>query len=241
MSTMLHGMGWLHRLGTRSAARLAYLSRSLEAALLPATCCLCGFSGMRPGLDLCAYCAQLLPPATTVPFEYPPVFSRALVPYRYAYPIDRFIRRLKFRGDRLYARVLGTLMARAQRESGAPLPQELIPVPLHATRYCSRGFNQATEIARFAAAELGAKVNDRCLTRVIATREQSGLSLDERSRNVRGAFCVWRPSRARHVALIDDVLTTGNTIGEAARALAAIPIENIELWAVAQVPSRSQG
>lgn len=232
---------WLHRLGCRAAAHLVEVGGSLGSVLLPSTCCLCGFSGMRPGVDLCAYCAQLLPRTTRAGFECPSLFSRALVPYRYAYPIDRFIRRLKFRGDRPYARVLGTLLAQAHLESGAPLPQELIPIPLHATRYCSRGFNQAAEIARFAAAELGTQVDDRCLTRVIATREQSGLSLEERSRNVREAFRVRRPPSVRHVALVDDVLTTGNTVGEAARVLAAMPLESIELWAVAHVPSRSPG
>lgn len=236
MSTIAPGT----RLGSRWSlgvvSLLAPVGRGFGQFLFPPVCCLCGFHGLRPGVDLCGFCIQRLPLGADALRAYPPVFSRALVPYLYDYPLDQFIRRLKFRGERHYARVLGTLLARAQTESGAPTPQLLIPVPLHASRYRSRGFNQAAEIARFAAAELGARVDDRCLTRVIATREQSGLPLEERMRNVRGAFRACRAPEAKHVALFDDVLTTGNTMAEAGRALAAAGGECIELWAMAHVP-----
>ena len=208
----------------------------IMAALLPPICCLCGYPGERRGLDLCGYCRRELPDRGGGPLACPSLFSRALVPYVYDYPIDRFIRQLKFRGERQYARVLGLLLAQAHVASGAPRPQLLIPVPLHQERYRSRGFNQAAEIARFAAAELGTRVDDRCLVRVIATKEQSGLPLEERMRNVRGAFQVRQRPKARYIALVDDVLTTGNTMGEAGQALAAASPESLELWAVAHVP-----
>lgn len=209
---------------------------TIIAALLPPVCCLCGYPGQRTAFDLCGYCVEGLPGRSGDVLAGPSLFSRALVPYTYDYPIDRFIRRLKFRGERQYARVLGMLLARAQAASGAPLPQLLIPVPLHTLRYRSRGFNQAAEIARFAAAELGVRTDDRCLVRLIATREQSGLPLEERMHNVRGAFQMRRPPAAQRVALVDDVLTTGNTMGEAGRALATAALESMELWAVAHVP-----
>jgi ComF family protein len=211
--------------------------RALGSGLLPPTCCLCGFAGARAGLDLCEICIGLLPGNGAAPSDYPPVFSRAVVPFEYAYPVDHFVRSLKFRGERMYARVLGTLLADAHSRVGGVLPQVLIPVPLHPSRYRARGFNQAGEIARFAAAPLGARVDTRCLARVVATQEQSGLPLEERRRNVRGAFRVVRAPDVQHVALVDDVLTTGNTAAEAAGTLAAAGIENVELWAVACVPA----
>jgi ComF family protein len=199
---------------------------------------MCGFPGIRPRLDLCEYCVATLPTNdVSDASDYPAAFSRALVPFQYAYPVDRFIRTLKFKGERLYARVLGMLLADVQRASCARLPQILIPVPLHSSRYRERGFNQAREIARFTAKELGMRVDDGCLARVIATKEQSGLAVADRQRNVLGAFRALHAPKAQHVALVDDVLTTGNTAGEAAQALVEAGVGKVELWAIARVPS----
>jgi ComF family protein len=196
---------------------------------------MCGFPGAQAQLDLCEHCKRMLPANDVAAWDYPAVFSRALVPFQYSYPVDRFIRALKFKGERLYARVLGMLLAEAQRMSGAPLPQLLIPVPLHSSRYRERGFNQAHQIARFVGKELKARVDVRILKRVVATKEQSSLSLAGRSRNVRGAFRAASLLKIQHVALVDDVLTTGNTAAEAAGALVKAGIEKVEIWAVARV------
>ena len=211
------------------------LVRAFSSSLLPATCCMCGFPGARVGLDLCAICIALLPPDAAQASYCPPAFSLALVPFKYAYPVDRFIRSLKFRGERLYARVLGTLLADAQRKLGVPPPQILIPVPLHSSRYRERGFNQAYEIACFAAGGLGVRVDHYSLARLVPTKEQSGLSVQERRRNVRGAFRAVLRQPIEHVALVDDVLTTGNTATAAAEALHAAGVSKIELWAIARV------
>lgn len=178
---------------------------------------------------------SLLPANAARGSEYPPIFCHVLVPFLYAYPVDHFIRSLKFRGERLYARVLGTLLAAAHRESGSTMPQRLVPVPLHPSRYRQRGFNQANEIARFAAAELGVPVDNRCLARVLATQEQSGLALEQRRQNVRDAFRATMRRPIEHVALVDDVLTTGNTAAAAAQALHCTGARRIELWAIARV------
>lgn len=210
------------------------LIRAVGASLLPATCCLCGFPGARVGLDLCRFCIDRLPANAAGGRNYPPIFSRVLIPFAYAYPIDHFVRALKFYGERRYARILGNLLADAQPIGGFPPPQCLIPVPLHAARYRERGFNQAREIARYAALNLALPIEADCLKRVRVTDAQSGLALAARRDNVRGAFGVLRPPRARHVALVDDVLTTGSTAAEAARALFAMGVEKIELWCAAR-------
>jgi ComF family protein len=217
---------------------------SLTCWLLPPVCCLCDAPGMEPGFDLCEVCLALRPcvPRESVP---PPVIiSRVVVPYLYGYPVDHFVRALKFRGERVYARVLGRLLARACLHWQVELPEVLVPVPLHRDRYRSRGFNQAHEIARHAAERLGLHIR-RCrsvpgnvLTRVIPTREHSGLSPGQRRRNIRGAFRVVRPIAARRVALVDDVLTTGSTASEAAGALRAAGVVEIELWAAAVAAPR---
>lgn len=208
---------------------------STIGSLLPPACCLCGARGIEAGFDLCSICLALLPGTGEAPAPHLPHIDHALVPFHYAYPIDHFIRALKFRGERVFARVMGELLARAVRHSRRPLPETLVPVPLHSSRYRSRGFNQAQEIARYAGARLNLPVDHHALVRVIATREQSGLTLAERRLNIRGVFRVIRPLRARRVALVDDVLTTGGTASEAARTLRAGGAAEIELWGLARV------
>jgi ComF family protein len=214
------------------------LRDALSRALLPPTCCLCGADGVAPDLDLCEGCVTLLPLNAPDGGAFPSCASnlvRVVVPFHYAFPVDHFIRRLKFRGERVLARVLGSLLGDAVRALRQPMPECLVPVPLHRERYRQRGFNQAHEIARYAAERLNVPVDARCLMRKVATREQSGLSLIERRANVRGAFEVVRPLAATRVALIDDVLTTGSTALAAASALTAAGVSEVQLWAVARV------
>jgi ComF family protein len=206
--------------------------------LLPPTCCLCGAPGVEPDFDLCPLCLSLLPRNELVPEPVLRHINRVLMPFRYAYPVDHLVRALKFRGERVHARVLGVLLADAARNSGRPLPDLLVPIPLHAARYRRRGFNQAEQIARHAAARLGLHIDSDVLARIVPTREQSGLSWSERRRNIRGAFRVVRTPAVRRVALVDDVLTTGSTASEAARVLNAAGVAEIELWGPARVPLR---
>jgi ComF family protein len=207
----------------------------LTRLLLPPTCCLCAAPGVEPDVDLCPVCRDLLPRAAGWPEPRLPHIRQVLVPFQYAYPMDHLVRALKFRGERAQARILGTLLAEAVRDRGCPLPDLLVPIPLHAARYRSRGFNQAAEIARYAAQRLDLHIAEQALERVIATREQSALSLAGRRRNIRGAFRVVGKLAAVRVALVDDVLTTGNTASEAARTLRSAGVAEIDLWGLAQV------
>ncbi len=215
------------------------VGRALGSALLPPVCCLCGAAGQAPDLDLCDVCTTLLPGLDGGPGSGPAIgdgtLVRTLFLYKYEYPIDHLVRGLKFRGERVFARVLGELLAREHRARGMELPSCIVPMPLHASRYRERGFNQALEIARFAARSLGARVDARVLVRTVATHEQSGLSLEARRKNVRGAFEVARALPRGRIALVDDVVTTGSTAMAAVQALAAAGADEVELWAIARV------
>jgi ComF family protein len=214
------------------------LVESLTQTLLPPTCCLCGERGQFPALDLCAGCVTLLPLNAPDDGAFPSCESnvvRTLVPFQYAYPVDQLIRALKFRGERVYARVLGTLLAQSVLALRQTAPALIVPIPLHPLRYRERGFNQAHEIARYAAALLRIPVGTQYVRRHVSTSEQSGLSLAQRRKNVRGAFEVVRPIGAGRVALVDDVLTTGSTAGAAAQALTDAGVRHVEIWAVARV------
>jgi ComF family protein len=144
------------------------------------------------------------------------------------------VRQLKFHGERAHARVLGTLLARLRRACPEPLPDVIVPMPLHRSRLRERGYNQAAEIACFAGRELQ-RPRVQALRRTRHTDEQSGLPRLQRRLNVHGAFAGTRALNGLRVALIDDVVTTGSTAGAAAAALQQAGADGIEVWAVALV------
>ncbi len=110
-------------------------------------------------------------------------------------------------------------------------------MPLHATRLRERGYNQALELARPISSRLDIPIDYQSCTRARATPAQSALSARERSANVKGAFQVSQPLTARHVAIIDDVMTTGHTADELARMLQKTGVERIDIWVCAVAPS----
>jgi ComF family protein len=229
--------------------------RSAAWGLYPPVCLVCGGDG-EPDRDVCAGCAADLPrnaracarcseplPAAAPIGSLcghcqgsPPSYDRCLAPYRYAPPLDRLVTGLKFHARLANARLLATLLGDAVLTAGADPPDALVPVPLHATRLRERGFNQALELARPLATRLGIPLEAGLLARTRPSAPQSGLQRSLRRANVRGAFAVVRAPPARHVALVDDVLTTGHTASEIAKALKRAGVERVEVWVVARTP-----
>jgi ComF family protein len=228
--------------------------RALAQALFPANCALCGGPGDE-AIDLCHGCAADLPrnePACVVCAEPlaaaagggpricgaclhdPPPFGRSFVPYRYAYPLDHLVRGLKFRNELACGRVLGELFASSVLERGATLPEAIVPVPLARRRYRQRGYNQASELALAIRGVTGVAVRSDVVVRQRETTEQAGLDRKARRRNVTGAFAALAPLRVRHVAILDDVVTTGSTVRELAAVLREAGAEQIEVWAIAR-------
>ena len=157
---------------------------------------------------------------------------------RYRSPVSELIRGLKF-GGRLYvARLLGGLMAERLAARGTAVPERIIPVPLHPRRQRQRGFNQALELARPIARRLGAVLDHDTCRRTRNTRAQSELGARQRRTNVRGAFAATGRLEARHVAVVDDVITTGHTTDELARLLKTHGAERVEVWAAARAVAR---
>lgn len=232
--------------------------QSIQGFVFPPSCILCGARGQRPTLDLCTGCAADLPanrPAClrcAAPLAgddavarecgrclaRSPVFDRAFVPFRYAYPIDQLVRTFKYQGTLAWGRVLATLLAQHLRASAARVPQTLIPVPLHPERHRERGFNQAEELARPLSRLLGIAIEDRLCERVRDTQNQTELNARQRRKNLRNAFQLTRATDLEHVALIDDVLTTGSTVSELARTLKRAGVKVVDVWAVARAVRR---
>ena len=227
------------------------IAQNLTSLVAPPVCALCGGAGRRLqevwGIDLCAHCEAACPrvshacarcaeplPCTRCG-ESPPAFDAALALFRYEDPVDLMITSLKFQGELGFARVLGTLLAQAVRARGGALPLCLIPMPLHLSRLRERGFNQCEAIAAHAARRLAIRMDARLLCRTRATLPQSGLAAAERAVNLRGAFAVRDGcTPPAHVALLDDVMTTGHTAEAAASVLKTAGCQRVEIWTCAR-------
>lgn len=212
-------------------------------------CLLCGAGS---GSDLlCAGCRPELPrpPAPACPvcagptgagdapvcgacLTHPPAYDRAFAALSYGFPTDELIQALKYRSQLALARLFAELLCQAVSE--APRPDRVIPLPLHPARARERGFNQAAEIARPLAKTLGIALDTSSLTRARNTTAQAALPLARRHGNVKGAFACAESVADMHIALVDDVMTSGTTLNEAARALKQAGAAEVSLWVVAR-------
>lgn len=181
----------------------------------PPRCRCCGLLLTTNWSEQCGDCLQA-----------PPPFDATVVASSYGAPIDALVIALKF-GHRL---ALAPLFARMLRDSlldaesyGVPLPTLLIPVPLAPARLAQRGFNQALEIARPLSQLLGVPLEPQLALRIRDTRSQTTLHLRQRRNNVHQAFAINSEHtvalHGQHIGIVDDVMTTGSTLGELAGLL----------------------
>ncbi|WP_435607198.1 ComF family protein [Pseudomonas knackmussii] len=220
-------------------------------------CRLCGGVAHGSDLPLCAGCEADLPwlsgrcPRCALPLpthgldcggclRRPPAFAHTEAPWHYGFPLDSLIPAFKHHGDRPMGRLLGSLLARHLQHSyseGLAVPDLLLPVPLSARRQRQRGFNQAQLLARWLARDLRLAYADP-LRRVLDTPPQQGLDAAARKRNLRHAFTVDNPAslRGRHLALVDDVLTTGTTADTLSALLLRAGARRVDVYCLARTP-----
>ena len=229
-----------------------WLSSALHC-LYPPACLLCGAKG-HGGLDLCEGCGRDLPhntkPCRRCALPLPagagagalcgrcqteaPIFGCCHGALRYEGVVRHLVGCLKFDGKlpqgQLLSRLLGDYLVSRQ----AQMPELLLPVPLHPRRLRQRGFNQALEIARPLGRRFQIPVEVRACGRIRATRPQAELALAERRGNLQGAFAMRRALPVRHLAIVDDVVTTGSTVSALARVLLRHGVQRVDVWAVAR-------
>lgn len=240
--------------------RLWHWLRVDPARLLwPSRCLVCDSPGLE-GMDLCAACADDLPwnrcacPRCALPLPLPGVCGDCLrreaalvrrgrtspldgvhASFVYATPLDRLLPRFKFHRDLAAGALLSQLLA--ENVAVRPRPDAVVPVPLHRARLRRRGYDQALELARPLARALELPLRDDLLQRVRCTAPQSELNAGARRRNLKGAFAVKADTPLPvHVALVDDVMTTGATLHAAAEALRRAGVQRVEAWVCARVP-----
>ena len=165
-----------------------------------------------------------------------PRFDSVRAPFRYEHPISDLIVALKYHHRLAAARVLGHLLTQHVAHLADPLPGCVIPVPLHAKRLRERGFNQATELARIVTRGLDLPLSPGSLHRTKETPAQAELKRSQRLRNLADAFEYRGRMPPEHVAIVDDVVTTGATAEAIAGVLKRVGVARVDIWAVARTP-----
>jgi ComF family protein len=224
----------------------------IQDSLLPPTCILCGNNGFNR-LDICESCYHRLPRNNlscyrcaeifTSPIAVPalcgrclsetPAFDETHAPFVHQDEIRHLITGLKFGAQFKNARLLGSLLAGYVNKT-AEKPDCIIPVPLHKARYHERGFNQALEIARTVSKSLNIPIDYASCVRHKDTPHQTGLSAKKRRQNLRRAFSVQKLIQGQHIAIIDDVMTTGSTANALAAELKKAGAIRVDVWVCAR-------
>jgi len=224
----------------------------IQQYLLPPTCILCEnagfdsqdicqgcFSDLIRNIHCCYRCAEIFDTANTIPqlcghcISTPPAFDETYAPFIHLGIIRHLITHLKFNHQYKNARLLGILLANHLQKT-AEMPELIIPIPLHKLRFQQRGFNQSTEIANILSKQLQIPINTTSCIRDKNTPHQINLHAKQRHRNIKNAFKVIKPIKAQHVAIFDDVMTTGTTVNELAKILKKSGVNRVDIWVCAR-------
>jgi ComF family protein len=196
-------------------------------------------------MEHCDVCALPLPMAGLVCGQcqkQPPAFKQVVAPWTYSFPIDSLISRFKYQARWPLGHVLAHLLGQylQDRFDNAELarPDCLLPVPMARKRLRARGYNQAAMLARWLSKGLGIPYDEQQLLRPHETAAQQDLDAKTRQRNLLKAFALKDRDRVqgRHLALVDDVLTTGATAHSLARLLMDAGARQVDVYCLARTP-----
>ncbi|BBP02055.1 ComF family protein [Sulfuriferula nivalis] len=215
-------------------------------SLFPQNCYLCGaLAGLYPvcadcradltlhstaACPICAYptaqgeiCGQCL--------RRPPAYQRTLAGYRYEFPTNKLIHGLKYQHQfALVDTLIAPLLESAQ---ATPSPDALLAMPLHPQRLRERGYNQAQLLAAALSRQLHIPLLTLAAERSRNTRPQTGLPLTERHANIKNAFTTdAQQVTGKHIAIIDDVMTSGSTLNSLAHSLKSAGASEVSCWVV---------
>jgi ComF family protein len=196
------------------------ICRACEAALPSIGCACAGCAIALPQDGICGEC-----------LARPFAFDDAAACFEYRFPLDRLVQRFKYAGDLAVGRWLALQLA--DRVADAR-PDIVVATPLTPSRLKDRGFNQALEIAKVVARRVGSRCDIEGILKVRETSPQSGLARRERRANLRDTFRCRLDVTGMHVAVVDDVMTTGATADALAAALKRCGATRVSAWSVAR-------
>ncbi len=230
------------------------LFNKIQTLFFPYLCCLCeGYSGRNQ--DLCEYCYPKLPWIEDRCYrcglkllkkdeaifcekctESPPTFERLCAVFGYEPPIIQMVTGLKFGSQLAYGRVLGEIFAEKVYKwyQNDHLPEAVLPVPLHKKRLRQRGYNQSLELLQPFIKQSKIPLLLQSCERVRATKPQSGLCVENRRQNIQKSFVLKRAILQKHIAVMDDVVTTGSTINALCDVLKE-SVDRIDIWCICRV------
>ena len=171
----------------------------------------------------------------------PPAYEQVAVPWRYDFPVDSLITRFKHNAKWPFGHLLADVLSQYLQhrfDEDLPRPDALLPVPLAARRLRQRGFNQAAMLARWLSRQLDLPCEENVVRRIQDTSAQQDLDAKARKRNLRNAFALTTDAhvKGRHLALVDDVLTTGATAQALARLLMNAGAARVDVYCLARTP-----
>lgn len=229
----------------------------LSHLIFPHFCCFCGEVSKLSKFsnDMCEICYSALPWIDNACFrcgaelasecehvqcercqEKPPAYDRLCALFHYHPPIRKMITNLKFSGQLAYGRILGEMFAKQMQEvwyKKDSLPQGIIPVPLSLKRLRKRGYNQAFELLRPIVKNCGIPFLNSVCERTRHTTPQSALNKEKRRRNLKNVFKVTHPNKLKnieHIAIMDDVVTTGSTVQALSLVLKEQGVSRIDVF-----------
>jgi ComF family protein len=198
---------------------------SLRRSDAASACPVCAIPA--PSGRVCGQCLSLAPH-----------FDATIAAYHYAFPLDRLVQSFKFRADLKLAAFFSDALASSVASSVAAqersLPSVVVALPLAKRRLRERGFNQAALLADDVAKRLHLSAAHDAMLRIRETPPQSGLTRDARVKNIRGAFDCQARLDGLHVAIVDDVMTTGATLSEAAKVLKRAGAARVDAWVLSR-------
>ena len=223
-----------------------------STTIWPQLCVMCKCNADL-AMDLCTICYQELPWLQNSCYQCgeqlqlgkesirceqcifaPPPFTRFCGLFGYQTPVVRWVRQLKFSFNLAYGNLLGQLLQQQVTSwyKGTDLPQAIIPMPLHTWRLRRRGFNQAHELLRPISKTTSITILDDVCMRKKYTKPQTTGGIRHRQRNLRGAFTVTKRIPYQHIAIVDDVFTTGSTMRAVSTVLAKAGVTEIDIWCI---------
>ncbi len=227
---------------------MKYASLVAQLRQFNRTCLLCAQSSSRL---ICQYCEQDIPVYNLGKLDHNLLndvkvasdikhvaFHELVALGEYRWPLDMLVTQLKFSKKQINATALATLFCKKALGQMSSAPELIIPVPLHPSRLASRKYNQASLIAKEISRKTGIEIQYDALFRKHKTQAQTELSSFQRAKNTRNAFVLRESISVNHIAIFDDVVTTGATVSEVCETiLASYPNMLIDVWTICITPS----